>query len=113
MSPSNFWSDIHRYIGILTSGGDSHRDRCPSLGMSPWSLCVGHCDSPLSQSIGTIPASQDALVDVLIRIEHAFHLLEVHIEVPPTSVMVETTSGRCHVHFFCAFCTFSCFLGEN
>jgi len=56
--------------------------------VSPWSHCVGHCNSPLSQSIGAIPASQDILLYILTRIERSFRLLEIHIEVPPTSVMV-------------------------
>lgn len=63
-------------IGVLLSV-------CVSL-----SRCVGHCNSPLSQSIGAIPASQDLLLYILTRIERSFHLLEIHIEVPPTSVMV-------------------------
>ena len=56
--------------------------------MSPWS--VGYSDSPLSQSIGAIPASRYSPVDVLMRIERSFCPLETHIEVPPTPVMVET-----------------------
>ena len=53
---------------------------------------MGHWDSPPepSQLIGAIPAGQEALVDVLMRIEQTFRLLEVQIDVRPTSVMVET-----------------------
>jgi hypothetical protein len=50
---------------------------------------VGHCDVYLSQAVKDARASQDILIDVFERIEMFFKRLEIYIEVPPTSGMMD------------------------
>jgi hypothetical protein len=50
---------------------------------------VGRCNAHISQAAKDAPASQDALIDILKRIEMFFRRLEVYTEVSPTAEMTD------------------------
>ena len=50
---------------------------------------MGHRNTYISQAVKDVRKSQDTLVDIFERIEMFFRRLEVYIEVPPTTEMID------------------------
>ena len=51
---------------------------------------MGHCNAYIFQAAKDVKASQDILMDMFERIETFFRRLEVYIDVPPTTEMMDT-----------------------
>src|SRR5216683_3637724 len=76
-------------IGIPTSGGDLHWDRCSSL--SEYLIhCRAYFDTELSQVAKSISASQRTLATIFERIESFSRRPETYTEVLPTIGMTHT-----------------------
>jgi hypothetical protein len=50
---------------------------------------VGLCNVYISQAVKDVRTSQDILIDVFERIEMFFNRLQLYIEVPPSSEMMD------------------------
>ena len=50
---------------------------------------MGHCNAYIFQAAKDVKASQDTLMDMFERIETFFRRLEVYIDVPPTTEMMD------------------------
>jgi len=50
---------------------------------------VGHCNAYISQAVKDARASQDILIDLFERVEMFLRRLEIYIQVPPTSEMMD------------------------
>ena len=50
---------------------------------------MGHCNAYIFQAAKDVKASQDILMDMFERIETFFRRLEVYIDVPPTTEMMD------------------------
>jgi len=50
---------------------------------------VGHCNAYTSQAVKDARASQDILIDLFERVEMFLRRLEIYIQVPPTSEMMD------------------------
>jgi hypothetical protein len=53
-------------------------------------LRAGHFDADFSQTVKDVRAGQDALVDILERIEAFFRRLEIYTSVSPNEEMLDT-----------------------
>ncbi len=50
---------------------------------------MGHCNAYISQAVKDARASQDILIDLFERVEMFLRRLEIYIQVPPTSEMMD------------------------
>ena len=76
--------------GILTGKNDLYRDWRPPFGLYPCCVRAGPFNTNISQAAKDVRAGQDALVDILERIETFFRRLEIYASVPPNEEMVDT-----------------------
>jgi hypothetical protein len=64
-----------------------------SVLLSVRSLCPlfarANCNSHIPQAAKDVRSSQETLIDIFERIENFFRRLEIYIEVPPTSQMID------------------------
>ena len=56
---------------------------------SRW-LAIGHCNANISQAAKDVRSGQDTLVDIFERIQMFFQRLEIYVDVPPTTEMMDT-----------------------
>ena len=77
--------------GLFSRESDLCRSRHSSFSSYPsQSHHAGHFDANFSQTVKDVRAGQDALVDILERMEAFFRRLEIYTSVSPNEEMLDT-----------------------